>query len=211
MAPILIAIAGGSASGKKSVQTALANSLQSHGTVTVKCLHQTDFVSDKAVELDPEELDAFDLPRLHNEVSRLLEAAEASRDKDSEVIIVEGSFVLLHQGIRDRADVKIFVDADADVRLARRVIRDLAGRQLPLETILDQHVRVSKAAYERHILPTKQVVDIILPGDNINAGVDLVAQGIMDRVTDRKNGKAGTAGFTSGSLHVAAMEFYDTV
>lgn len=80
-----------------------------------------------------------------------------------------------------------------------------------METILDQHVRVSKAAYERHILPTKQVADIILPGDNINAGVDLVAQGIMDRVTDKKNGKAGMPGFTSGSLHVAAMEFYDTV
>jgi hypothetical protein len=52
--------------------------------------------------------DAFDLPRLHEEVSRLLlEAAETSRDKDSEVVIVEGSFVLLHEGIRDRADVKV--------------------------------------------------------------------------------------------------------
>jgi hypothetical protein len=69
MAPVLIAIAGGSASGKKSVQTALANSLQTHGTVTVKCLHQTDFVSDKAVELDPEELGTSYFPSNCDELS----------------------------------------------------------------------------------------------------------------------------------------------
>ena len=62
---------------------------------------------------------------------------------------------------------KVFVDSDADVRLARRVLRDLESRGLPLEMVLDHHLKVSKVAYERHILPTKQVADIILPGASI--------------------------------------------
>ena len=77
---------------------------------------------------------------------------------------------------------QIFVDSDSDVRLARRVVRDLEERSLPLDAIFDQHLRHSKSSYELVILPTKQTADIILPGASIAGGVELIAQGVMDDV-----------------------------
>ena len=91
-------------------------------------------------------------------------------------------------------------------------------RGLPLEMVLDHHVKVSKAAYERHILPTKQVADIILPGASIQAGVELVAQGVMDDFrSGRKTGvgATGAAGLpnvlSEADLTMGMPEYYETV
>ena len=98
----------------------------------------------------------------------------------------------------------MFVDCDADIRLARRVVRDLEERAIPLDTIFDQHVRHSKAAYTQLILPTKQSADIILPGGGggVNvAGVELIAHGVMDEYNGRGRGVgAVTVAHGSGSI-----------
>lgn len=113
---------------------------------------------------------------------------------------------------------KIFVDSDEDVRLARRVLRDLESRGLPLEIVLDHHLKVSKVAYERHILPTKQVADIILPGASNQAGVELVAQGVMDDLRSGRKSGAGATGaaglpnvLSEADLTMGMPEYYETV
>lgn len=84
------------------------------------------------------------------------------------------------------------MDCDADIRLARRVVRDLEERAIPLDAIFDQHVRYSKEAYAQLILPTKQAADIILPGGAVAgvnvAGVELIAHGVMDELMGRGRG-----------------------
>ncbi|KAI5798817.1 P-loop containing nucleoside triphosphate hydrolase protein [Geopyxis carbonaria] len=202
---ILIVIAGGHASGKKCVQVALKEAFQvlspdGQPIPTTALLHLVDFLSPN-VSGDLECLDAYDLDALVDVVRRVRAGEDAvtcpivdvknmrhlvgqtrKLPTAPDVLIVEGCYVLGHKPLVAMADVKIFVDCDPDVRLARRVMRDLEERQLPLDTIFDQHVRCNKASFEMDVLPTKTISDIILPSDSITAGVELIAQGVMDDI-----------------------------
>ncbi|KAA8902100.1 hypothetical protein FN846DRAFT_955947 [Sphaerosporella brunnea] len=196
--PIVIAIAGGPASGKKSVQSALKSALETlHAApFTVYTLHQTDFLrrpttlhstaSAVNATADAERQEAYDLDALTDAITR--------QGQGADVVIVEGTYVLAFRRIVERADVKVFVDCDSDVRLARRVVRDLA-LGTPLDSIFEQHVRYSKTCYERTILPTKQISDIILPGGGSwSAGVELIAHGVVDDLVGKRGGVKATAG-----------------
>lgn len=123
-----------------------------------------------------------------------------------DVIIAEGCYLLTHKKLVDLATVKIFVDCDPDVRLARKgilscfisyivcgtygflvlVVRDQEERSLGLDFILDQYVRHSKPAFEQTILPTKNVSDIILPAGAEGSGVELIAHGVMDDIKGKR-------------------------
>ncbi|KAF8469568.1 hypothetical protein BDZ91DRAFT_720477 [Kalaharituber pfeilii] len=89
------------------------------------------------------------------------------------------------------ASVKIFVECDPDVRLARRVIRDSTERNLSLEHIFDQYVRFGKPAAEIAIQPTKVLADIILPRGAEGPGIELIAHGVLDDLKQLKGKKAG--------------------
>ncbi|RPB10111.1 P-loop containing nucleoside triphosphate hydrolase protein [Morchella conica CCBAS932] len=103
-----------------------------------------------------------------------------------DVVIAEGCYLLTHRRLVELAGVKIFVDCDADVRLARKVVRDQETSKLPLDVILDQYVRHCKPAYEQTILPTKTVSDIILPAGAEGPGIELIAHGVMDDLKGRR-------------------------
>lgn len=95
------------------------------------------------------------------------------------VIVVEGILIFADPALRDEMDIKIFVDTDADVRLARRIRRDVAKRGRSLESVLNQYLETVKPMHEQFVEPSKKYADIIVP----EGGKNLVAlEMIMERI-----------------------------
>ena len=95
------------------------------------------------------------------------------------VIIVEGILIFENKPLRDLMDVKIFVDTDADVRLCRRILRDVTERGRTLESVVTQYQDTVKPMHEQHVEPSKKFADIIVP----EGGQNLVALDmIMGRI-----------------------------
>ena len=81
----------------------------------------------------------------------------------SRVIIVEGIVIFAHPELRDLMDVKVYVDADADVRILRRILRDVRERGRSLESVINQYLTTVKPMHEAFVEPTKKYADIIIP------------------------------------------------
>ena len=87
-----------------------------------------------------------------------------------DVVLVEGILVFYDNAYRQMFDMKVFVDTDADIRLARRVKRDMLERNRTLEHILHQYEQFVKPCYEEFCLPTKKYADVIIPRGADNVG-----------------------------------------
>ena len=85
------------------------------------------------------------------------------------IIIVEGILIFAEQEILDLLDIKIFVDTDADIRLARRIRRDIRDRGRTVESVIDQWRTTVKPMYEAYVEPTRKKADIIVPEGGKNA------------------------------------------
>ena len=95
------------------------------------------------------------------------------------VIIVEGILIFENKQLRDLMDVKVFVDTDADVRLCRRIVRDVRERGRTLESVVEQYQNTVKPMHEQYVEPSKKFADIIVP----EGGKNLVALDmIMGRI-----------------------------
>ena len=94
-----------------------------------------------------------------------------------QVILLEGLFTLYDASLRDLLDLKIFVDADSDTRLARRLRRDIAERGRDAARVLDQYETTVKPSFDNYILPTKRFADIVIPrGAENTVAIELVLQ-----------------------------------
>ena len=97
----------------------------------------------------------------------------------SDVVVVEGILVFYFPGIRDKFNLKLFVDTDADTRLSRRVLRDISERGRDLEKVLHQYTTLVKPAFEEFCIPTKKYADVIIPrGAENTVALDLIKQHI---------------------------------
>jgi len=106
----------------------------------------------------------------------------------SDVILVEGILVFYFPRMRDLFHLKLFVDTDADTRLARRVRRDIRDRGRDLEHVLHQYTTLVKPAFEEFCLPTKKYADVIVPrGAENTVAIDLISQHMQDIIW-RSNG-----------------------
>ncbi|KAE9456623.1 hypothetical protein C3L33_11491, partial [Rhododendron williamsianum] len=107
----------------------------------------------------------------------------ARRVNPSDVIILEGILIFHDPRVRDLMSMKIFVDTDADVRLARRIRRDTVQKGRDINTVLDQYSKFVKPAFDDFILPTKKYADVIIPrgGDN-HVAIDLIVQHIRTKL-----------------------------
>ena len=86
----------------------------------------------------------------------------------SRIVVVDGILVLWDRALRERFDLKIFVDTAADVRLIRRLRRDAAERGRSAESVIDQYLTTVKPAHERFIEPSKRYADVIIPEGGLN-------------------------------------------
>ncbi len=195
MKRIVIGIAGGTGSGKTTIARAIAEALP-QDRVTVL---EHDWYYRDASELSSEErgLLNFDHPD-SLETSLLIEHARALKEgravfvpqydfkthartqadrklEPTPVVIVEGILVFVEAELRDLFDVKIFVDTDADIRLMRRIRRDIEQRGRTFQSIREQYYRTVRPMHLQFVEPSKRWADIIIPegGDN-KVGIDVV-------------------------------------
>lgn len=114
---------------------------------------------------------------IHNRSNETVEVRPAK------VIIVEGILIFEHQALRDRMDIKIFVDTDADVRILRRILRDVKERGRSLDSVIAQYLTTVKPMHEQFVQPSRQYADIVVPegGHNLVA-LDMIVERIRSHI-----------------------------
>ena len=205
--PILIGIAGGTASGKTSIANILKEEFKE--TNSVQILKEDDYYKDQS-DLTMEERIvnnydhpfAFDFDLMEKHLKDLLNCksiekptydyAIHNRSKITEVIeptdviILEGLFALYNPEIRVLEDIKIFADSDADIRFIRRLKRDIKDRNRTIESVIEQYLTTVKPMHEQFIEPTKKYADIIIPDCKTNTvGIDLIRTKINSVLSEK--------------------------
>ena len=96
------------------------------------------------------------------------------------VIIFEGIFSFCEKKIRDLMDIKLFFDLDSDIRLSRRIIRDISDRSRVIKTVIERYFRFVKPAFDIYILPTKKYADFVIQQDNLSSlPIEIVSHNII--------------------------------
>jgi uridine kinase len=109
--------------------------------------------------------------------------AETRRIAPTPVIVVEGILVFADENVRSRLDVKIFVDTDADIRVFRRIRRDLEQRGRSFQSIRDQYYRTVRPMHLQFVEPSKRWADLIIPeGGNNHVALDLILGKLLNVV-----------------------------
>ena len=195
---MVIGIAGGTGSGKTTLMKILPQRLGNEVTVMshdnyYKRLDHLSFEERCAVNYD--EPAAFDTSLMTYHLSELRRGAEVDcpiydftvHNRSSEtvhlvprkVIIVEGILIFENQALRDLMDIRIFVDTDADIRLCRRIKRDVTKRGRTLESVLKQYQTTVKPMHEAYVEPSKKYAHIVVPeGGKNEVALDM----ILDRI-----------------------------
>lgn len=202
--PVIIGVTGGSGSGKTSVSRAIFDSLNGHSLLMIQedsyYKNQDDISFDERVKVNYDHPNAFDTDLLIEQLSDLLEwkaidipvydYVQHTRSKKTvhvepkEVIIVEGILVLNDPRLRDLMDIKIFVDTDDDIRIIRRIQRDLEERGRSLQSVIDQYLSTVKPMYHQFIEPTKRYADIIVPeGGENQVAIDILVTKVRDIIS----------------------------
>ena len=187
---IVIGIAGGSGSGKTTITEEIRKRLGSSVTVITHdsyYLAHHDMAFEERVLLNYDHPDSYETDMLVRDLAALKrgEAVEIPvydysihdrsdktvRVEPARVIIVEGIMVFHDEQLRDQMDIKVFVDADADVRILRRIVRDVNERGRDLDGVITQYLSTVKPMHEAFVEPSKKYADIIIPvgGENIVA------------------------------------------
>lgn len=191
---VIIGVSGGSASGK----TTVANRLKEACKDSVELLSHDfyylphdDLPFDKRIKLNYDHPNAFDTERMIEDLKLLKQGEfihrpvysytehtrlkETVRVNPAKVIIVEGFMIFENAALRKLFDIKVFVDADADERLIRRIIRDVNERGRSLESVIAQYTDTVKPMHEQFVEPYKKYADIIIPRGGLNdIGIDML-------------------------------------
>ena len=201
---LVIGIAGGTGSGKT---TLMKNLITKYGEDITVLSHDNyykrhdEMTYEERCLLNYDEPDALetDLMALHLDKLRRGEAIDCpvydftvhNRSNDTihivprKVIIVEGILIFENQPLRELMDIRIFVDTDADVRLCRRIKRDVNKRGRTLESVLTQYQETVKPMHEKYVEPSKRFADIVVPegGKNLVA-LDMIMGRIVRHLTE---------------------------
>lgn len=199
MNTIVIGIAGGTGSGKSTLANKL---LEKFGEEEVSILrHDNYYKANDDLEFSEREKlnydhpDAFESELLCKHLRELKEGKAIempvydftihSRSdkkvlvKPAPAIVVEGILIFSEPELRDLMDIKVFVDTDADVRVLRRIKRDVKKRERTLESVINQYLQTVKPMHEQFVEPSKRKADIIIPEGGKNAvALDMLVQRI---------------------------------
>lgn len=185
--PIIIGIAGGTASGKSTFAKNIDLKYKDKLTILSHDFYykdRPDLTFEERTKINYDHPNAFDTDLLIEHLKLLKQGKSIehpvysytthSRESYTEisnpsrVIIVEGILIFENKELRDLMDIKIFIDADSDTRLSRRIIRDVEDRGRSLSNILEQYFTTVKPMHEQFVEPSKKFADIIVPqgGEN---------------------------------------------
>ena len=112
--------------------------------------------------------------------------AESVLVKPSKVIIVDGILIFENKELRELMDIKVFVDTDADIRLARRILRDVSERGRSMQSVIDQYTNTVKPMHEEFVEPSKKYADVIIPEGGFNSvAVRMLIQNIRSLIDSK--------------------------
>lgn len=203
---MFIGIAGGTGSGKTTLSRHVA---EAFGDLVTVITHDSYYRAQDHKTLEERAAQNYDHPDAF-ETSLLLEhLAKLSRGEEVDVpvydytrhtraegtvkaypkrvVVLEGILIFCDKALRDRMDLKLFVDTDADERILRRILRDTTERGRTLESVITQYLSTVKPMHEAFVEPYKRYADIIIPGGGDNpAALDMIITRIKKQLeTDR--------------------------
>ena len=193
--PIIIGVTGGSGGGKTSVSRAILSHFPDEKIAMIE--HDSYYKDQSHL--------AFDTDLMIEQINELLagrpvdiptydyaahtRSAKTYRQEPQDVFIVEGILVLEDKRLRDLMDIKIFVDTDDDVRIIRRIKRDMEERGRSLDSVIEQYLGVVKPMYHQFIEPTKRYADVIIPeGVTNTVAIDLITTKIEKILSESREG-----------------------
>ena len=193
--PIVIGVTGGSGSGKTSVSRKI---LENFPDLTICKIDQDYYYKDQSHMPFEERLKtnydhpfAFDTDLLIEHMNKLINfesieepvydyenhtrSDKTIHQEPKDVILIEGILILEDERLRDLMDIKLFVDTDDDIRIIRRIKRDMEERGRSLDSIIEQYISVVKPMYHQFIEPTKRYADVVIPeGVTNTVAIDLI-------------------------------------
>ncbi|MBO5564414.1 MAG: uridine kinase [Lachnospiraceae bacterium] len=205
---MIIGIAGGTGSGKTTITRQIVERFGSDVTVIYhdnyyKSHH--DLTYEERTKLNYDHPNAFDTDMLVNDLANLKEGREIEcpvydytiHDRSEEtitvrpsrIIVVEGILIFYPEELRKQMDIKIFVDADADVRILRRINRDVKKRGRTLDSVINQYLDTVKPMHEAFVEPSKRHADVIIPEGGKNQVALEMLLGRMQAHLDATRGR----------------------
>jgi len=211
--PLIIGIAGGTGSGKTTVARKIAKALMDSSipNASVAFLDMDGYYRDfshlpmeERRNLNWDHPDSFDLDLFASHLEQLargepvdkpvydftqhVRSSRTERIPAADVVVVDGILLLADERIRGLFDVKVFVDADPDIRLVRRIKRDMSERDRPLEEILHQYLTTVRPMHQQFVEPGKRYADIIVPRGGENAvAIEMILTTIRRRLDARRS------------------------
>jgi len=212
--PLIIGIAGGTGSGKSTVARNVAKALS---TSSVAFIDMDGYYRNFAhVPLEERRLinwdhpDAFDWDLLLEQLTALVggqsiekpmydfvshtRSRQTARIAAAEVVVIDGFLLFVDERVRNLCDVKVFVDADADIRLIRRIRRDVAKRGRALDDVIEQYLTTVQPMHLQFVEPSKRYADVIVPrGGHNPVAIEMIVAKIERRLAaTRADGPAPT-------------------
>ena len=205
---ILIGIAGGTGSGKTSIAKAIASDF---GKSEVALIEQDSYYKDlsnltieERASVNFDHPDSVDYTLLKDHINKLIHGIEVNipiydfathtRKKETQsveqhrIIILEGILALFHPDIRDLIDIKIYVETADDIRIIRRITRDIEKRDRTFSSVIEQYYQTVRPMHIQFVEPTKKYADIIIPeGGRNKVAVDILRTKIMTLIINNKN------------------------
>ena len=194
MKPYIVGVAGGSASGK----TEIVKTLKKHFEDKIEIIEHDNYYfahdnlsMDERASLNYDHPQAFETDLLIEHVKNIINneeihiptydftvhtrSSETVKKIPKPIVIVEGILVLENEELRNLMDMKVFVDCDGDVRLKRRITRDVVERDRTIESILTQYMETVKPMHELFVEPSKKFADLIVPkGGKNKVAIDVL-------------------------------------
>ncbi|AND41600.1 MULTISPECIES: uridine kinase [Cytobacillus] len=198
--PVVIGVAGGSGSGKTSVTKAIYDRFKGHSILMIEQDYyykdQTHLPFEERLKTNYDHPLAFDNDLLIEHIENLLRyepinkpvydyamhtrSEEVIEVEPKDVIILEGILILEDERLRNLMDMKLYVDTDADLRIIRRLFRDIKERGRTMDSVIEQYVNVVRPMHNQFIEPTKRYADIIIPeGGHNYVAIDLMVTKIQ--------------------------------
>lgn len=204
--PLVIGVAGGTGSGKSTVARRVADALGSRSVAFLDMdayyRNLTHLSLDERRRVNWDHPDAFDLELLLEHLRSLMagepvekpvydfvthaRSGRTVRVEPGAVIVLDGILLFVDTRVRELCDVKVYVDADADIRLVRRVRRDMRLRGRPLDEILDQYLSTVRPMHLEFVEPSKRYADVIVPrGGHNEVAIEMIVARIQRRLAGR--------------------------
>lgn len=206
MKPLIIGIAGGSGSGKSTVARKVAQALPAPTVAFIEMdayyMNFAHLPIEERRRLNWDHPDAFDLDLLAAHLAALtrgesiekptydfvrhLRAPETVPVDPADVIVIDGILLFVDERVRSLCDVKVFVDADSDIRLIRRIQRDMSRRGRSLAEIIEQYLSTVQPMHLQFVEPSKRYADLIVPlGGHNSVAIEMIVAKIQRRLSSR--------------------------